>query len=372
MAPNLKIRQTLLEFGCAAGIGICLTALIAAGQGDAGASLRKAGLAEYRSGHYSQAELLLKQALSAAQKANNRYEVALTYSELGDIYQGQLRLQEAEQMYRASISMLLRQPGWSHALAIVWRNLASSLIAQADYDEAMVALDRALRLVEKNKLVDPQLNAEILNSRGTIYFYKGRFGRAKVYLTRASQITLAPTEPGDLSSEDILNNLGRVYQSTGEIQKAEQTYKRALELAEMGLGASQPNLAATLTNLGTLSIDLKRYPEAEAYFQRSLRILEESGTASDEYRVMVTLHGLGKTYMKENEHVRAESVLRQAADIARRNQNHTVLIPEILRVLDDYSEVLRDLWNPTDADRLNAEAQRIRASAAFTIRARSK
>jgi tetratricopeptide (TPR) repeat protein len=236
----------------------------------------------------------------------------------------------------------------------------------------MLALDRAWRLAEKNKLVDPQLNAEILNSRATIYFYKGQFGRAKGYLTRAAQITLVPTEPRDLSGEDILNNLGRVYQSMREVQKAEQTYKRALELAEMRQEPSQPNLAATLTNLGTVCIDLKRYPEAEGYFQRSLRILEQSGTASDEYRIMEALHGLGRTYMKENEHVRAESVLRRAVDIARRNQNQTVLIPEILRVLDDYSEVLRDLRNPADADKLNAEAQRIRAAAAFTIRARSK
>ena len=186
------------------------------------------------------------------------------------------------------------------------------------------------------------------------------------------EIMLVATDPRDLSGEDILNNLARVYQSAGEVQKAEQTYKRALEVAEMRLGPSQPNLAAPLTNLGTLCIDLKRYKEAESYFQRSLRILEQSGTASDDYRVMEALHGLGKTYVTENDHVHAESVLRRAADIARRNQNQTILIPEILRVLDDYSTVLRVLWNPVDADRLNAEAQRIRAASAFTVRVKSK
>jgi tetratricopeptide (TPR) repeat protein len=183
---------------------------------------------------------------------------------------------------------------------------------------------------------------------------------------------LVATEARDLGGEDILNNLARVYQSRGEVQKAEQVYKRALELAEMRLGPSQPNLVAPLTNLGTLCIDLKRYKEAETYFQRSLRILEQSGTAADEYRVMEALHGLGKTYVKENDQIRAESALRQAANIGRRNQNQAILIPEILQVLDDYSTVLRDLWNPADADRLNAEAQRIRAAATFTVRAKSK
>jgi len=372
MARNLTIRQRKVAFVGAAWFSICLTVLNVAGQDNASSSLRKAALTEYRLGHYPQAELFLKQALNAAQEANNPYEVANTYSELGDTYQEEMRLQEAEEVYRASVSILLRQPDRSHALAIVWRHLASTLTAKTDYREALAALDRASKLVEKAKLLDPQLNAEILNGQGIIYFYQGQFGKAKTYLTRAAQIMLVPTEPRDLGGEDILNNLARVYQRKGEVQKAEQTYKRALELAEMRLGRSQLNLVAPLTNLGTLCINLKRYKEAEAYFQRSLRILEQSGTASDEYRVMEALHGLGKTYVKENDQVRAESALRQAADIARRNQNQTILIPEILQVLDDYSTVLRDLWNPADADRLNAEAQRIRAAAAFTVRAKSK
>ena len=84
---------------------------------------------------------------------------------------------------------------------------------------------------------------------------------------------------------------------------------------------------------------------------------------------MEALYGLGKTYMKENDPIRAEPMLRRAADIARRNQKPPFLIPEILHVLDDYATVLRDLWNP-DADLLRAEAERIRAATAFTVRVR--
>ena len=87
---------------------------------------------------------------------------------------------------------------------------------------------------------------------------------------------------------------------------------------------------------------------------------------------MEALYGLGKTYMKENDEIRAEPMLRRAADIARRNQNQLFLIPEILHLLDDYEAVLRGLWNPEDADLLHAEALRIRAATAFTVRVRSK
>ena len=131
-------------------------------------------------------------------------------------------------------------------------------------------------------------------------------------------------------------------------------------------------MAPTLTNLATLCIELKRYKEAESYFQRSLQILAQTETGTYEYRLMEALYGRGRTYMKENDPSRAEPMLRRAADIARRNEHQPFMIPEILHVLDDYAAVLRDLWNPQDADLLHAEAQRIRAAAAFTVRARSK
>src|SRR5262249_42832811 len=234
------------------------------------------------------------------------------------------------------------------------------------------ALDRASKLVETKKLVDAKLNAEILNGRGIVYFHQGQLGKAKTYFARAAQIIPASMRPRDLSAEDILNNLAHIYQDSGESRKAEQTYRHALELTEMRLGPSHPNVAPTLTNLGTLCIELKRYKEAESYFQRSLQILAQPETMTNEYRLMQALYGRGKTYMKENAPSRAEPMLRRAADIARRNQNQPFLIPEILHVLDDYAAVLRDLWNAEDADLLHAEAQRIRAAAAFTVRVGSK
>ena len=96
-----------------------MTAFNVAGQDNVGAIFRKEALIEYRLGHYSQAELLLNRALEAARQTSNEYEVALIYSALGDTYQEEFRLQEAEQLYRKGVSILLRQPERSHALAIM-------------------------------------------------------------------------------------------------------------------------------------------------------------------------------------------------------------------------------------------------------------
>jgi tetratricopeptide (TPR) repeat protein len=360
--------RTLLIFVA----GLSVTVLTIAGQDKAGTDLRAEALKEYRLGHYPQAELLLNRVLEAAQQTSNEYEIALIYSALGNTYQEEMRFQEAEQLYRESISILLREPEQSHVLAITWRNLSSALTAETDYRGALAALDRAAKLVETKKLVDSQLNAGILNGRGIIYFHQGQLGKAKTYIARAAKIIPASVEPREVSAEDILNNLAGVYRKLGENRKAEETYRRALELTETRLGPSHPDVALTLTNLGALCIDLKSYKEAESYFQRSLQILSQPDTGTNEYRVMEVLYGLGQTYMKENDPVRAEPVLGRAADIARRNQNQPFLISEVLHVLEDYEAVLRNLRNPEEADLMHAEAQRIRAAAAFTVRVRPK
>lgn len=371
LSESMCNRQRCVAF-LGVAFGIFVAVLNIACQDNAGTDLRREALNEYRLGHYSQAELLLNRVLEAAEQTSNEDEIALIYSALGNTYQEEMRFQEAEQLYRKSISILLREPDQSRVLAIAWRNLASALTAETDYRGALGALDRASKLVETKKLFDPQLNAEILNGRGIIYFHQGQLGKAKTYLARAAEIIPDSVEPGVVSAEDILNNLAGVYRKSRESRKAEQTYKRALELAETRLGPSHPNVALTLTNLGALCIELKRYKEAEGYFQRSLEILSRRDTGINEYRVMEALYGLGKTYMTENDPIRAEPMFARAADIARRNQTEPFLISEILHVFDDYEAVLRNLRNPEGADLLHSEAQRIRAGAAFTVRVRSK
>src|SRR5215831_17098046 len=119
-------------------------------------SLRQAGMTEYLAGHFTDAEALLRRSLAAAQTANNTYSAALSYSALGDVYQIQSRLSEAEAAFRSSISALGDRPEWSHALAITWRNLGSVLTAEGRYKEALSALKRGAKLINEQNITDPE------------------------------------------------------------------------------------------------------------------------------------------------------------------------------------------------------------------------
>src|SRR5262245_6799811 len=211
-------------------------------------SLRRAGMTEYRRGHFTDAEALLRRSLVAAQTKNDRYSAALSYSALGDVYQIQSRLSEAEGAFRNAISALGDRPERSHALAITWRNLGSVLSAQGRYKEALLALKKGTRLISQQNISDPELRARLLNSQGTAYFYKGDVKRAVIALKEAVAISWSPTNTFVVDTADMWNNLGRAYEATRQYSKAEDALQRSLHLAEQRWGLSHPNVTVVLNN----------------------------------------------------------------------------------------------------------------------------
>jgi tetratricopeptide (TPR) repeat protein len=335
-------------------------------QSDDYLSLRKASLAEYATGRFSEAETLSYKALRSAEKADDKYAVAAAYSALGDIYHAQLRFAEAERVYQKALTIFGDLPGQSHALAIVWRNMAGVLTAQMRFNAAAEALNRASKFLVKGQVKDPHLHALILNGSGVVQFYQGKTKKAKASFLRATEFQLRPATPWDLDLGDVLNNLGRVYQTKRQYAKAEEAYLRSLELITQRLGATHPNLATPLDNVGSLYREMGRYKEAEEHLRRSLAIEEEAAKPIDEAAVMHTLHELGKAYIGLNDKVRAEAVLARASEIARKRVLAREM-PEASDVLETYSAFLKESSNPADAQRLHREAQRIRATLAFTV-----
>jgi len=166
----------------------------------------------------------------------------------------------------------------------------------------------------------------------------------------------------------ILNNLARVYQSTRQYDKAEEAHRRSLQLAEVRIGGTHPALSVVLVNLGSMYAAAGRYPDAKAAFQKSLTILEHSKRSFDSILLMRTLSGLGRTYLQENDLIRARDTLSRATEIARRRVL-TAEMPEVLEILDTYAKVLEGVSNFEEAQRLETEAQRIRASLTYTVSA---
>jgi tetratricopeptide (TPR) repeat protein len=330
--------------------------------------LRQAGLAEFQSGHYLKAEEFIRKAVDAAETTNDAFEAALGYSALGEIQHAERQFAEAEQNYRKAISLLGPHAERIHDAAMVWSDLTATLISEARYDDALAAAKEASKLAAKVKVDDPRLDAQILNSFGVIYYRQKKMDKAATSLVQAAAVPFTPSHPLDVDPWQILNNLGRVYQSIRQYDKAEDAYRRSLHLAEVRIGGTHPALGVVFVNLGSMYAAAGRYPEAEEAFQKSLAILEHSKRSYDSILLMRTLSGLGRTYLQANDLIRARDTLSRATEIARRRVLAAEM-PEVLEILDTYAKVLERVSSFAEAQVLETEARRIRASLTYTVSA---
>lgn len=319
----------------------------------------KAGEAEFEAGHYAQAEALIRTSLEWARAKDDRYTEALGNDALGNTLQAQSRFLDAAREYRNAISILIREPDRSHALAIVMRNLAANLTAQGEYREARTLLKEAAQVLSKNKVQDPALNAEIENSVGVIQFHEGDIDKAANSFTHAAAVL----SPGQW---EIVNNLGHVYQIKRQYAKAEESYKESLQLAQNRMGPEHPNLRILHDSLGSLYADMGRFTDAENQFQQNLALFEHAELSFGETALMHTLYELARVCVARNQEARAQPLLERAAAIARKHTNPGEM-PEATEIFEMYSRVLKDLSNASEAEHVESEARRLRATMAFTV-----
>ncbi len=316
----------------------------------AAAEARKAGIAEYRLGHFAEAELLLHRALEHAERDHDVFSAALNRVALGDIYQAQRQFRKAEQTYVEGISVF-RQMQRIHALAITVRNLASVLTAQGKLKESIRHLEEASMLAKTITPVDFELELRILETFGVTCFKQGKIDKALEFFKRSIELAKAPRSGmSDVNLGQMLNNLASVYAYKRQYRLAEDTYLHALRVTEEKFGRTHRQFVSTLDSLGYLYMTTGRYQEAEVQFRQSLDIAERSELGLDDL-VIRTLHGLGKVHMKKNEDEQAEAALSRALEIARGSEINR---PQAAEVLETYSQLLL------------GEARRIRASLSLT------
>jgi tetratricopeptide (TPR) repeat protein len=326
--------------------------------------LRAAGFGESYAGNFEKAETMLRNALEAAELSGDDYAVATVQNALGDIYQNEERLIEAERAYLKAVSIFSLMPGKNYDTALALRNLGSAYSLDRRDSDALKVLQEASGLIKKDTPDEQVLATQILNSMAIVYFRKGKTGRAEALLIESMRIRPVARVPLDLADANILNNLGMVYRKQHKYAKAEESYRRSLEITEQLLGFAHPDLVLTLSNLGGLYIEMRRYREAEDYYRRSLAMLEEIRPIVPG-KIQRTLHNLSKAYLRRGEKTSAEKVLAQAVDTARRNP----VDRETTNILDAYADVLKSLGKLEDARRVQAEARRARANTALTVRA---
>ena len=202
-----------------------------------------------------------------------------------------------------------------HASRLTWLQ-AYPPFHQGRYRESKEWVEKALELLEGSGLVDKELEANLLNDRGTTYGNLGDHKLALEYAERALAIQLELFGEKHPNTALSLNNVGLGYGALGAHKLALEYAERALAIRLDLFGEKHPDTAHSLSSVGHTYGALGDHKRALEYEEKALAIRREI-FGEKHPDTAHSLNNVGATYNALGDHKRALEYAERALAIRR-------------------------------------------------------
>ncbi|WP_410587126.1 tetratricopeptide repeat protein [Amycolatopsis sp. lyj-23] len=211
-------------------------------------------------------EMLLAQPDSKQQ----RHNLATASQQLGMVAQFRVRLDEAEQWYRESLT-IREELGDRPGMAMSYHQLGRVAEERGRLDEAEQWFRQSLTIMEESG--DRPRMSVSSHQLGIVAQLRGRLDEAEQWYRESLTIR---EELGDRpGASTSYHQLGTLAHARGRLDEAEQWYRQSLTIDEE-LG-DRAGASTSYHQLGTLAHARGRLDEAEQWYRQSLTIKEELG-----------------------------------------------------------------------------------------------
>ena len=256
-------------------------------------------------------------------------------------------------------------------------------------------LDKGAEKIEKELAQDPQVQAQLLGTMGSVYVNLGLLPKAEPLLARALEIRRrvnGPRHPDTLSRMDALaylyeqqgryvdaekleaevvalrrsvlgenhvdtlsamNRLAITYERQGRYDESEKLYQEVLEARRRVLGKDHVDMLWSLDTLAAAHMNRGRYDEAEKLFLEEIEGRTRTQGA-DHPSTLWAMNNLGLTYQGQRRWDKAEAVHLKTLEIRRRvlGSDH----PRTIASMANLSNVYLAEGRNEEAERLAREA----------------
>ncbi len=270
------------------------------------------------------------------ERAGEPDEAALRYRRAGDAARARYYNDKAIRLYSAALEC-----AGSHNTALrihLWHDLGSVYGLKGDYDAALAAFERMLRLAWV--VASRAKGAVAFNKMGRVWRERGDLNLAHEYLERGLELFHQAQDARGVTSS--LDDIAQVLWLMGRYEQALDRAQKALE-ARRRMG-DRRSIASSLANVGRIERDRGRYMEADKNLSEAIAIRREIG---DRHGEVEGQKDLGIVF-----------ALRGDVDDARREWNDALknaeeigAIPLQAMLLDDLGEVAMWQGNLVEARR---------------------
>ncbi|NXW31203.1 TTC19 protein, partial [Phaetusa simplex] len=260
-------------------------------------------------GELGEADRLLHQALRLSHQADNRKAIVYTYSMMANVAFMQGQLDNAEKLYKASMSYLLAGETKEDDNAILEMSLklASIYAAQKQHKLALAGYEFCILTLEEKIAKQKDLPEDVLpaeekaNTRLLLGMSLDSYAR---YLLSINQLPVAQKMyekalqiSNDVQGEThpqtvvLMNDLATVLDAQGHYDEAYSCVKRAAELAKE---TQHPEEHMVLNNLAAILMHKEDFLQAKQVYKEALKQAQEKGDVASVQHIQEELAELAK------------------------------------------------------------------------------
>ena len=217
-------------------------------------------------------------------------------------------------------------------------------------------LDRGAQRIERELTAEPEVQGDLMDTMGRVYWQIGVLGKAEQLFTRAVEVRSRALGPDDVRTLRSMNALGNILVREGRLEGGVRILADSLERARRALGAEHAETLRTMNDLAFWLGVMGRYTEAEQLHREVLNARRQRH-GSEYGEIVWSMTDLGLILMRQGRYDEAEALMTEALAIWGRIKqpgnadsfNQALLSGNLAGVYQRqgrYAEAERHSWEP--------------------------
>jgi non-specific serine/threonine protein kinase/serine/threonine-protein kinase len=178
-------------------------------------------------------------------------------------------------------------------------------------------LNKGAKEIEETLADQPEVQARLMDTMGTVYQNLGLFTQALPLLQQARQTRQGLFGVDHPSTLNSMNNLAELYREQGRLDEAESLHIETLETRKRVLGDDHLETLESMNNLALMYMNNGRYDEAESFFLEALET-QQRVLGDDHPRTLITMNNLGNLYWNRDRYDEAERLYLETVETQKR------------------------------------------------------
>ena len=301
----------------------------------------------YRLGRFDSALPLYQRALAIAEHhsktdSTSNIRVSVLMTSIAGLLKEQGKYTESKPLYEKSLADKILLLGNKHpVVAISMSNLADLYLRMYEPELALPLYRDALKIMELEHGRNHPLVATIVSALASCYLQQKQYSDAIQLYERARRIKEEMLGKYHISVAVVLNNLAAAYHSQGDTQQSIKLYERSLQIRRTQLSSAtrdQTQTASTIINLALVYVADTKYTVALSYFSQALTLIEtQHGSKSTE--LIYTLRNVGTVYIVLKQYRDALTTYNRILNIQESANLVKANTVDVLQLIQTYNQI---------------------------------